>query len=116
MNKKDKKRLFDMLTEAKRSQKFASGKSLEDLYNDDMLAYAIVRCLEIIGEAASTATEETRQLYPNLEWRKMIGMRNRIVHEYGNIDITIVWNTVEDIIPTLIDDLQQIISFDEKQT
>jgi uncharacterized protein with HEPN domain len=84
--------------------------------NDDMLAYAIVRCLEIIGEAASTITEETRQLYPNLEWRKMIGMRNRIVHEYGNIDTAIVWNTVEDIIPMLINDLQQIISSDEKQT
>lgn len=60
MNKKDKNRLLDMLAEAKRAQKFVSGKSLDDLRNNEMAAYAIVRCLEIIGEAASTITEETR--------------------------------------------------------
>jgi len=114
MNSKDKIRLLDMLTEAKRAYNFAQGKSERDLYDDAMLAYAIAYCLMIIGEAASKVTVETRQLYGQLEWQKMIGMRNRIVHDYGNIDRTIVWNTVEDILPALILELDQILLSDSE--
>ncbi len=112
MNSKDKIRLLDMLTEAKRAQEFARGKSIDDLYHDALLTYAIAHCLMIIGEAASKVTAGTRQSHQQLEWQKMVGMRNRIVHDYGNIDRMIVWNTVEDILPTLIFELEQIVSAD----
>jgi uncharacterized protein with HEPN domain len=110
MNERDKTRLRDMLDEAQRVQKFVTGKTRDDLSRDDMLAYAIVLCLEIIGEAASQVTETTRSVYLHLAWHQMIGMRNRLIHEYGKVDLDIVWYTVIDVIPELITELEQILA------
>lgn len=110
MNERDSKRLLDIRNEAQRAQKFMAGRTRDDLEQDEMLAYAVVRCLEIIGEAAAQTTPETYTAFPQLEWRKMIGMRNRIVHDYGNVDLDIVWYTVVDILPQLVTTLEEILA------
>lgn len=110
MNENDSTRLHDMLNEARRAQKFAASKQRDDLSDDDMLAYAIVRCLEIIGEAASHVTTETRNNYPQVAWREIVGMRNRIVHDYVGVDLDIVWETVVTVLPDLITKLEYILS------
>ena len=109
MNEKDNTRLRDMLDNAQRAIKFASGKQRNDLDSDEMLAFAIVRCLEIVGEAASQVSSVTRLGHPQIEWRKIVGMRNRVIHDYGNVDLNIVWETVVMILPELITKLEQIL-------
>jgi uncharacterized protein with HEPN domain len=107
MNDRDETRLRDMLDEASLVQQFVVGKSLSDLSNDALLAHAVVRALEIIGEAASRVSIETRSQFPDIDWKNIVGMRNRIVHDYNNVDLNIVWETSVLFIPELIRELEK---------
>jgi uncharacterized protein with HEPN domain len=89
MNERDEARLRDMLDEALRVRKFIQGRSRADLDNDDMLTYAFIRAVEIIGEAAARITEATRTEYPQIAWKYIVEMRNRIIHDYNNVDLNI---------------------------
>lgn len=109
MNERDQTRLYDMRNEAQRACKFLQDKTQIDLETDDLLAYAVVRAIEIIGEAGSKVTEETRAQYPQIAWRNIIGMRNRIIHEYNDVDLDIVWEVVHRNLPQLIAQLEQIL-------
>ena len=86
------------------------GRSREDLGRDRMLALSIVRCIEIVGEAASRVSGETRTLAPQFPWQDMVGMRNRLIHAYFDIDLDRVWDTVLDDLPSLITQLEELIS------
>jgi uncharacterized protein with HEPN domain len=112
MNERDRTRLQDMLNEAYRARKFLQGKSRTDLQQDEMLAYAVIRAIEIIGEAASQTTSETREIYFQLPWHNMIGMRNRLIHGYSAVDLDIVWEVVHRNLPALIPQLEQILATD----
>ena len=70
--------------------------------------FAVERAVEIIGEASNKISKETKLLLPNIPWRKIIGMRNRLVHEYGEIKIEKLWYIVEDEIPILIEKIKEI--------
>ncbi|GAC1475186.1 MAG: DUF86 domain-containing protein [Isosphaeraceae bacterium] len=89
--------------------RFAAGKSREDLESDLMLQFALVRALEIIGEAAARLTEENRAAHPEIPWINIIGMRNRLAHGYFDVDLDIVWRTVSVSLPRLIDNLDTLI-------
>jgi uncharacterized protein with HEPN domain len=73
---------------------FATGKERADLETDLMFQFATVRALEIMGEAAARLPDETRVAHPEIPWSNIIGMRNRLVHGYFDVDMDIVWNTV----------------------
>ena len=75
--------------------------------NDLKLQLALIKAVEIIGEAAAQMSEEMRIQNPQLPWRAVIGMRHVLVHEYFNIDLDILWNTVQDNLPVLIVELQK---------
>jgi uncharacterized protein with HEPN domain len=81
-------------------------KEKDDVINDDILCRAIVRSLEIIGEASSKLNDEFKAKYPHVEWKKMAGTRNRLIHDYFGVDYDIVW----DIIQTKLPDLQYNIT------
>ena len=110
MNDRDETLLRDMLDEAYRVQKFVHGRTREDLNSDDLLSYAVVHAIQIIGEAASKVTAETRTQYATIPWRNIIGIRNRIVHDYGGIDLDIVWEVATRNLPDLIRVLQEVFS------
>jgi len=74
---------------------FATGKGRTDLETDLMFQFAIVRAIEIIGEAAARLTDATRAAHPEIPWSDIIGMRNRLVHGYFDVDLDIVWSTVD---------------------
>lgn len=80
---------------------FAAGRARDDLETDRQLLLAIVKDVEIVGEAASRLGEEFRARYPELPWKAIVAMRNRLVHAYFDIDHDIVWNTVTDDLPPL---------------
>lgn len=107
MIERDEVLLRDMLDAGRRTTSFITGKSRDDLEKEDyLLGFAVVRALEIIGEAASKVTPETRELLPTLPWHEVIGMRNRIVHAYDRVNYDVVWNTAKLSIPMLIELLE----------
>ena len=78
-----------------------------------MLVHSLVRCVEIIGEAASKVTDSTRGKYKQLPWNDIVGMRNRLVHVYFDVDLDVVWNTVAKDLPALVSQLKSVLSEDQ---
>ena len=97
-----------MLAAAERVIRYTSGKSFENLKADDMMYYAVVKNIEIIGEAANLLSSEFVDSHPATPWKQVRGMRNYIVHEYFQIDDVVVWGVVTEDIPVL---RQQIIDY-----
>ena len=106
----DRHRLQHMLNAAQKAIRFTKGKQREDLDADEMLALALVRLLEIIGEAASKVSEETRNTEPSLPWAKMVGMRNRLIHGYDIVDLNVLWQTIGDDLNPLVESLAALLS------
>ncbi len=102
-----------MIEAAQDARSFLSEKTFNDLQGDRQLAFAVVRALEIVGEAASQIAQELRNQYPNIKWRDIISMRNKLVRAYFDINYNIVWLAVQEDIPKLIPELQKIL--DENQ-
>jgi uncharacterized protein with HEPN domain len=88
---------------------YTSGKARADLDKDEKLALAIVRLLEIIGEAANCVSQEFIDAHGNIPWKKMINMRNRLIHGYFDINYDIVWDTIISDIPGLIFMLKELM-------
>lgn len=109
MNERDEMRLRDMLDAARKACQFAGGKTRQQLDTDDMFAFALVRAIEIVGEAASKVSPETRSAYPQIRWVEIIGMRNKIVPDYLSVDNNIVWDVTENDLPPLIQQLESIL-------
>jgi uncharacterized protein with HEPN domain len=99
-----------MLDSAKEAISFAKNRTRNDLDGDRMLTLSIVKSVEIIGEAASKVTEETRELIHEIPWSDITAMRNRLIHGYFDINLDIVWNTITDDLPHLISILDKIVS------
>ncbi len=75
-----------------------------------MLCFALVRAVEIVGEAAARISPETRTSFPELPWQAMIGMRNRLIHAYFDVDLEILWHTVEQALPELLQQIETILT------
>jgi len=95
-------RLRHMLDAAQQAQAFIQDKRRNDLDDDLKLVWALVKAIEIIGEAACQISPETRTQTPEIPWEKVIGMRHRLVHAYFDIDLDILWKTVQDGLPPLV--------------
>lgn len=109
MLKDDTIRLRHMLDAAIEAEDFISDKNRSDLGNDRKLELALVKCVEIIGEAASSVSKECRDEFPQIPWIDIIGMRNRLIHAYFEINLDILWKTLTDDLPPLIFELKKII-------
>lgn len=83
--------------------KMAEGRKRQDLTSDPMLAMALTRCLEVLGEAASRVSEIVRLQFSNIPYAKMVSMRNHLIHAYFDVDLDIVWTTVSEDLPPLLD-------------
>lgn len=81
---------------------FVRGRAAADLERDAQLLLALVKCLEIVGEAAGKISDTTRNAIPGIPWRAVIGMRNRLIHAYFDINRSIVWQTVRSDLPPMI--------------
>ncbi len=101
-------RLQHIIEAAENLQEFVAGRQRADLDTDRMLVFAIVRAVEIIGEAASKISKETRTAQVTIPWKAIIGMPNRLVHGYLDIDANIVWVAVTEEIPALLGQLKTL--------
>jgi uncharacterized protein with HEPN domain len=105
----DRIRLLHMIEAAESVLRFTSNRRRSDLETDQMLLFAVVRALEVLGEAASKVSDETRSAHPQVPWSLITDMRNRLIHGYFDIDTSIVWNTASQEIPALLTDLRKIL-------
>jgi uncharacterized protein with HEPN domain len=98
-----------MMDAASEILEFSKGKTRDDLDFDRMLNLSLVHLLEIIGEAAAGVSKEVKDKNSKIPWNGIIGMRNRLIHGYFDIDLDIVWKTVSEEIPSLVSELKKII-------
>ena len=106
----DRIRLLHMLDAARRAFAFASGTSRERLSPDDIGTLGLVKCLEIIGEAASRVSDPTTTRVVDVPWRSIVAMRHRMVHGYDDINLDIVWVTATQALPPLIAALEAALA------
>ncbi len=109
MQRDDVIRLRHMLDAAQEAVTFTAQRSRDDLKADRMLALSLVKSIEIIGEAASKVSEETREASPSIPWQDITAMQNRLIHAYFDINLEIVWDTVVEELPPLISELEKIL-------
>ena len=108
MRPEDEERLRHMLDAAKEALSFAHGQPREKLNSDRKLVLALVKSIEIIGEAANNVTEDTRTELHSIPWLDIIGMRHRLVHAYFDVDLNVLWKTLKEDLPPLIIALEAI--------
>ena len=106
---KDRERLEHMLMAIDRILRYTNGKAFQDLVDDDMMYYAVVKNIEIIGEAANMLTIDFQASHPETPWKMVKGMRNYIVHEYFQIDNVVVWDVVTNELATLREQISRYI-------
>lgn len=109
MNPHDRVRLQHMADALNAAKRFVEGHQRSDLDTNEMLLFALVRAVEIVGEAASTVTAETRAQFPDVPWASIIGMRNRLVHAYFDINRDILWTTATEAVPELAERLKPVL-------
>lgn len=103
-------RLRRMLDHAMEAVEMVQGKKRSNLEKERMMELSLVRLVEIIGEAAARVGTEDREKYPSIPWLQIVGMRNRLIHGYDAIDLDVLWDTIIDDLPPLIDELKKILS------
>ena len=110
MSPEDRVRVRHILDAAREAVAFAQGQTYESLEADRMRSLAIIRLLEIIGEAATTMSAEMKASHPQIPWRIMAATRNRLIHAYFNVNLQIVLNTTQIDLPPLITDLEALVT------
>jgi len=108
----DRNRLLHMVEAARQGVVFVEGRERAELDTDTQLRFALLRALEIVGEAASRITPETRTAYPEIPWQRIVGARNRLVHAYFDVDLDIVWATATKALPPLVEMLERMLGGD----
>lgn len=105
-------RLRHMHDAAKSAIEFVRDHKRVDLNTDEMLTLALVKCIEIIGEASTQISDAYKKDHPDLPWTVMKGIRNRLIHAYFDVDLDVVWDTATINLPPLIEQLKLLIDKD----
>ncbi len=114
MPKDDRILLRHMLDAARKAKDFIRGRSRPDLDSDEMLALAVIRLLEIIGEAARGLSEDFRKRNPEIPWKQIAGTRDRLIHGYFDVDLDIVWAILTRDLPPLVSSLEKHLPQEER--
>lgn len=109
-NEQDIVRLRHMLDAAKKIVEYTASIQRDDLNRDEKLALALVRLLEIIGEAARAVSTSFRREHPQIPWREIAGTRDRLIHGYYDIDFDVVWQIISGDIPPLVTAIEDILA------
>ena len=101
--------LADIEESCEKVLRFTKGMAYKEFVHDDLHFDAVLRNLEIIGEAVKNISEETRQKYPQIKWRKVAGFRDIVAHEYFGVNEETVWDIVENQIPILLEIVKMML-------
>ena len=109
MSKRDPHLLVeDIIDSGRKILEYTKGLTFEAFAGDNKTVDAVIRNFEIIGEASNRLPEDFKDQYPDVDWHRIRGFRNRIVHHYFGIDFSIVWEIIHSFLPNLIDKLQRL--------
>ena len=103
---RDAAHLLDIVDSARLVLSYVSGKSREEFLSSVGLQDQVIRRFEIMGEAARRVSEETRKELASVPWREMIGLRNMLIHEYGEVNLDLLWDTIHNGLDDLIRELE----------
>lgn len=101
--------LLDMLIAARKAVTYTQGMTVNQFATNELAQNAVIRVLEIVGEAARQVSLKKQDAHPEIPWAELVGLRNRLIHEYFRIDVEKVWDMVRDEIPGLIVALEQLV-------
>jgi len=101
--------IAQMVEAAEAALEFSAGQTAVSFAGDRLVGYAVVRAIQLIGQAARGVSGELQAAHPEIPWRVMIGMRNVVVHDYADVDLALVWKTVREDLPGLIERLNAIL-------
>ncbi len=101
--------LIDMLDAMSKAMRFVEGMSFDQFSADDKTIFAVVRALEIVGEAAKKIPPEVRALRQDIPWREISGMRDKLTHDYFGVDVSVIWKTVGEDIPPLQEGVRSLL-------
>jgi len=93
--------LNDIIEASGKIELFIKGKTYKTFFDDEKTQLAVIRCLEIIGEAVKKIPAAIKQKYPKVPWKDMAGMRNKLIHEYFGVNLIVVWHTITEELPPL---------------
>ncbi|MEB3830787.1 HepT-like ribonuclease domain-containing protein [Phormidium sp. CCY1219] len=110
----DAVRLQHMIDAAQKAIAFTNQRTREDLDRDEMLSLAVVRLVEILGEAAKNVSDSTKARSPDIPWRQMTGTRDRLTHAYFEVNLDIIWNIITNELPSLIPKLETLLAQTEE--
>lgn len=100
---------FPRISLLRRKSHFVHGVSFDDFCDNEEKMFAVVRALEVVGEAARHIPKSMRDKYPEVPWKKVTGMRNKVTHEYFGVDLDVVWRTVHEDLPSLRDAVKKML-------
>jgi len=114
MNKKSPKReykdyVLDIADSIEKIEKFVNGFDLEDFKKDEKTIYAVIRAIEIIGEAVNRIPDGVKNKHKEIPWKNMAGMRNKLIHEYFGVNMEVLWKTIVEDIPNLKSQMSLIL-------
>jgi uncharacterized protein with HEPN domain len=111
-HRRDSVFIAQMIEAAEAALEFCEGHTAEGFAGDRLVGYAVVRAIQLIGQAARGVSSDLQAAHPDIPWREMIGMRNVVVHDYADVDLALVWKTVRDDLPGLVERLRAILDED----
>ncbi len=103
--------LKDILDSIEKVNQFIQDMNYMEFKQDDKTIYAVIRAIEILGEASKQIPKEMKRIFPDVPWREMAGMRDKLIHNYFGINIEVVWKTAIQDIPPLKPLIESIIKF-----
>ncbi|MEM2119355.1 MAG: DUF86 domain-containing protein [Candidatus Bathyarchaeia archaeon] len=102
--------IWDLFNNARKAIVFVSSMTYSDFERDEKTQYAVVRALEIMGEAAKKVPGEIKMAYPEIPWREISGMRDKLIHDYTGVNLMVIWRTLQQDLPPLIQHLKRLLS------